>query len=190
LWLFLGILIGLIISGIFYVKNQKTRPSKPTSSSTKKIRSASDAVQSQPQTSAVSTPNTPNQNSSTQNTGNTQKLETQFDFYHALATPSKTTPPPLPSAPTPSKSTITAPAASTGSYIVQVAALSKVSDVDPLKAQLLLLGFDVHVTPLTQNNKVLQRVWIGPFSQKSKAASVQTQLKENQISSAILKSNT
>jgi len=75
IWLLMGVLIGLIIAGVFYVKNQSKHPQpmiipEPLSSQQKTIAPP-----------AQEKPKTPAKAPSTQN------LQTQFDFYNVL--PSK-----------------------------------------------------------------------------------------------------
>jgi len=149
-WLFVGILIGLIISGIFYIKGKhagSTTANTPQKQVTTKHQTpkkpAVDEILPQKQTPPAST----------------QNLQTQFDFYNELSkkTANTDTQPPqsIQSKQTASTSTSTASAKSTDSatnssanYVVQIATLSKPNDADQLKAQLLLLGFDVNVTPV------------------------------------------
>lgn len=185
-WLFVGILIGLIISGIFYLKGKHSTPVTPDKQVTeikhktvKKAAAAVDATPDQKQTPPTST----------------QNLQTQFDFYNVLPNKSdaKSTPD-KPVASTSQKVVVTpatpaTPASSTSSnYAVQIATLSKPSDADQLKAQLVLLGFDVNITPVKKNGQTLERVWLGPFTNKSDAAATQKQLTQNQITSSLLKS--
>jgi cell division protein FtsN len=188
-WLFVGILIGLIISGIFYLRGQHSTPvtiNKPaptTKHIPKKVEEDKGIQPDQKQTPT-----------------NSQNLQTQFDFYNVLPNKSQNSPAPTVSPTTTSPTTVSpGPAqtsssaatstskATTGSYAVQIATMSKSSDADQLKAQLLLLGFDVNVTPVTKNGQTLERVWIGPFTNKNDAVGTQKQLQQNQITSKLLK---
>ncbi|HEV2614504.1 MAG TPA: SPOR domain-containing protein [Gammaproteobacteria bacterium] len=178
-WLFVGILIGLIISGIFYLKGQhSTAPVKPekhvVEAKHPPVKKPVDETQTQKQAPASS-----------------QNLQTQFDFYNVLS--NKTQPKSAPAAAKPTQTTTTAPtttaAASSSNYVVQIATMSKPSDADQLKAQLLLLGFDVNVTPVQKNGQTFQRVWLGPFTNKSDAVATQKQLTQNQITSSLLKTS-
>jgi cell division protein FtsN len=69
-YLLVGVLVGLIIAGVFYVKNQ--RPSLPTS--TTQSNSLTPPATTMPQQK----PNSQN------NAASTQNLQTQFDFYNVL----------------------------------------------------------------------------------------------------------
>ena len=201
-WLFVGILIGLIISGIFYIKGKHAASTlAPQKQMTSKHQTAKkpvvDEIPPQKQTPPAST----------------QNLQTQFDFYNELSKKTATTDTqsvqstqPTQTKKTTSTSTSTAPSKSTDSatrsnssssssassnttpnYVIQIATLSKPDDADQLKAQLLLLGFDVNVTPVQKNGQTLQRVWLGPFTNKGDASATQKQLKQNQITSSLLK---
>ena len=179
-WFFTGILVGLIIAGVFYLKNQKTQAFRSHQRQERQIipkTQITQKTQIQPPAPVA----------------NHQTLQTQFDFYHDLThTKNNNTPVPIQ---TPAPITVPAPAAPpsiktpapASSYIVQAGIFSAFRDADQLRAQLLLLGFNVHVSP-TEASSHLQRVWIGPFAQKAKAISVQHQLKQNQIASSVLKS--
>lgn len=228
-WLSVGILIGLIISGVFYLRAQHKAaagtnpvPEKhviiPKHTASKKP--ATDDIQKQKQTPA-----------------STENLQTQFDFYNVLPqktqastvkpvpkaqpaviieqkeqkAPDPIQPPPatqtkaitqdiIPqkeilnikpaqaSTPTPIQKPEQKTAEKPSNYIVQIAALSKTTDADQLKAQLVLLGFDVNITAIKKNGQTLQRIWLGPFSNKNDASATQQQLQQNQITSQLLKS--
>lgn len=188
-WLFVGILIGLIISGIFYLRGQHSTPvtitkPAPTAKHTPKKVQEDKAIQ-------------PDQK---QTPTNSQNLQTQFDFYNVLPNKSQNAPAATASPTTTSSTTGASPAPaqtstpaatsttdSSGNYAVQIATMSKASDADQLKAQLLLLGFDVNVTPVKKNGQTLERVWIGPFTNKNDAVGTQKQLQQNQITSKLLK---
>jgi cell division protein FtsN len=230
-WMLMGVLIGLIIAGVFYLKNQTRSKSieLPVPQQPKAIL----PTQSKP------SPKMP---------PSTQNLQTQFDFYNVLPgqkvtgpsgdedtteinnqnqvetevqaqTAKPQLPPPAPtletpasqpdvaskptagttSAPSeakPNKSVLPPPAPQSStspkptSYIVQIATLSNSQDVDQLKAQLSLLGFEVRVSKIQKNGKTLERVWMGPYHSQSEAQAIQKQLQENTISGKVLKSNT
>lgn len=74
-------------------------------------------------------------------------------------------------------------------FVIQVGTFSQFADADKLKAQLVLLGFDVKSTNVTKSGKIFTRVWLGPFHTEDEASSVNEQLKENNISAKVLKSS-
>jgi cell division protein FtsN len=196
-WLFVGILIGLIISGIFYLKGQHhATPLTPERHA--EVKKLAPAKKPEEKTSAQKQAQTAAEESKP-NSQNTQNLQTQFDFYNVLPNKNqgKTTQPqssqpqtaqPQTAAPAQKTAVASTTSPSPVNYVVQIATLSKPSDADQLKAQLLLLGFDVNVTPAQKNGQTLQRVWLGPFTNKSDATATQKQLQQNQISSNLLKS--
>src|SRR5262245_26789311 len=70
-WLLMGVFIGLIIAGIFYLKNQnRAKPAIPASPQKTAALTAAPPSQQAPKTSAQTT--------------STQNLQTQFDFYNVL----------------------------------------------------------------------------------------------------------
>ncbi len=181
-WLFVGILIGLIISGIFYLRGQHSTPVTINKLAPVKHETKKEDVDKAVKPDQKQTPSNP------------QNLQTQFDFYNVL--PNKSQEPETTSAapaapqsqPASATTASSTPATKTANgYAVQIATMSKASDADQLKAQLLLLGFDVNVTPAQKNGQTLQRVWIGPFTNKSDALGTQKQLQQNQITSKVLK---
>lgn len=230
-WLLMGVLVGLIIAGVFYLKNQTPHPAAFAPS--EKTNTTNNKPAAQPSTAASS---------------NTQNLQTQFDFYNVLpsqkvvgpsgdedtsvidnqnatptpaaapannaATPATTTTtstpvatPPTPAATSSSTAspapvsaatpTIVKPKATNNvasdnkaaSYVVQIGTYTGFNEVDQLKAQLSLSGFEVNVTPVQKNGKTLQRVWLGPYHSQAEAQTMQKQLQDNQISSKVLKNN-
>jgi cell division protein FtsN len=184
-WLFVGILVGLIISGVFYIKGQHNAA---TAAPTEKQTTLKHKVVKTPVVDEA-LPQKQEQPASTQN------LQTQFDFYNVLpnktqATQTQTTQPQKTVEASAPASSSTPNSNSNSNYVVQIATLSKPNDADQLKAQLLLLGFDVNVTPVQKNGQTLQRVWLGPFTNKSDATATQKQLKQNQITSNLLKLTT
>lgn len=73
-------------------------------------------------------------------------------------------------------------------YVLQVGIFNQYADADKLKAQLVLLGFDVKSATYSKNGKSFTRVWLGPYHTQDEAASVNDQLRENNISAKLLKS--
>lgn len=72
-------------------------------------------------------------------------------------------------------------------YLVQVAAVSKAKEADRLKAQLLLVGFDVSVKSYTREDQSLgYRVFLGPYSSKEQALAMQQKLAQSHITSSVL----
>lgn len=109
-------------------------------------------------------------------------------------TPSRATSNP-PTIESPLPSTTTKPATTpeekatnhTGKYMLQVASVKNYSEADRLKAQLSMLGLNVSIQKSTVNGEVWNRVFAGPFSSKQQALEKQQTLRENSISSMVVK---
>ena len=64
-------------------------------------------------------------------------------------------------------------------YSLQVAAIKKSEDANKLRAQLLLLGFDVHIEKVVHGQEIWHRVSLGPFKDLVAAQKAKAQLKDN-----------
>ena len=58
-------------------------------------------------------------------------------------------------------------------YFIQIASFNKRSDADHLKAELVLKGFDVTITPILKEKMVWYRVTVGTFHSRQDAEKVQ-----------------
>jgi cell division protein FtsN len=72
-------------------------------------------------------------------------------------------------------------------YLLQVASVKDYSEADRLKAQLSMLGFNVSIQKTTVNGQAWNRVYVGPFSSKQQALEKQQNLRENNVSSMMIK---
>lgn len=75
-------------------------------------------------------------------------------------------------------------------YYLHIASFNDSEEADQLKAQLLLLGFDVSIQKNTKNFRNWYRVRLGPYKELFKAQQIQEQLKQSQIKSVLLQSAT
>lgn len=75
----------------------------------------------------------------------------------------------------------------TGRYVLQVGSFKNFGEADNLKAKLTMLGFDVKVKSGQKAGVAWHRVYIGAFANSQLANQVQQQLKEQQISSIMVK---
>lgn len=82
-----------------------------------------------------------------------------------------------------------APSQPSGQYILQVASVKNVNDADRLKAQLTLLGFDVHISEFKTKTGTFNRVSLGPYDNVGKAESARERLAKNQYQSIIRRVN-
>lgn len=72
-------------------------------------------------------------------------------------------------------------------YVLQVAATSKMSDVDALKAQLSFMGFSVSVQPFVHNGVTWYRVKVGPFPSLESAQKARQTLTNNRLSGILIR---
>ncbi len=91
-----------------------------------------------------------------------------------------------------SKSALNSPAAPADAsdpfdYVVQVGAYRTSTDADAQKAKLALLGLDAKVSERDQAGRVVYRVRLGPFSDKSAAERVRAQLESNSIDNTLVR---
>lgn len=74
----------------------------------------------------------------------------------------------------------------TSQYVLQTGAYKTFDEADQQKAELIVLGFDVFISKVMQNDTVLHRVNIGPFNSLNKAKLMQKELQQNNIESIVL----
>lgn len=65
-------------------------------------------------------------------------------------------------------------------YAIQVAAFNKREDAEALKGTLVLRGFDVMVSPITQKNTIWFRVMLGPYASLPLAQKTQVAILRNE----------
>lgn len=99
-------------------------------------------------------------------------------------------PPPLNSAAPPAQAAAPAPAATAEDkyvYYLQAGAFREVNDAEATRAKLALLGFEATVSDRTNDNVVLHRVRMGPFTQVEAMNKVRGKLSENGIDVAVVR---
>ena len=119
-----------------------------------------------------------------------KQVEPTFDFYTLLPemevvvnTPKKT-----PVVTAPAQKTPESASKEKVSYLIQVGSFRKASDADGFKAKLALLGIESKVQTVTIDNKdTWHRVQVGPIKGREKADALQTQLKQNEIKSLLMR---
>ncbi len=72
-------------------------------------------------------------------------------------------------------------------YVLQVASVQNYGDADRLKAQLTMLGFEVSIQKYQMNGQTWNRVYVGSYNSREAALKQQTALKQNNISSILIK---
>lgn len=113
----------------------------------------------------------------------------QIHANPAASTPSSQvviTPPPTTEAIKPAPSTL----ATTPQFILQLGIFKEYASADELKAQAVLQGFDVNITPFKHDSTTLYRVWVGPYKTHLDAKQQQKNLLQNQINSTLMKDPT
>ncbi len=74
----------------------------------------------------------------------------------------------------------------TGKYVLQIASLKKQHDADRLKARLTLEGYDVFISKQKVKNTVYFRVNVGPYQTAANAKSQQRRLQQSHIRSLLI----
>jgi cell division protein FtsN len=203
LWLVLGILGGLVLAGLIYLKQNHQALSSLTHHQkhhTHLAKLKHDAV-----TPAVQNDNT----------------KPQFDFYNILSgqkesvhhaeahakpaekpvsaklelpapqTTSKSKAESSSVAPSTTEATVAEkseePAKMKTGYVLQLASVKSYSEADKLKAQLTMLGYDVSVQKSNRDHQVTYRVILGPYPTVAMAQGQQSKLRKSNISSIIIK---
>lgn len=72
-------------------------------------------------------------------------------------------------------------------YALQVASVKNYTDADRLKAQLTMVGYEVSIQKFTMNGQTWNRVYVGPYSSRNMALKQQGALKEQHVSSILVK---
>ena len=102
------------------------------------------------------------------------KAENRFQFYEIL--PQYEVVVPDEKTPATGSSARPRPAATPGSYLLQVGSFSAAADADRMKANLALLGFESDVQRVTIDGNVFNRVRIGPIVDLDAVKRMQRQL--------------
>ncbi len=162
LWTTVIILIVLFAVGLFYLKQQSHYLPKTTKATTSKV--------SHKKTAAAVTDTSSQQD---------------FDFYTILRKNQMDTSQINTNNAAVANQSAASLSAKSG-YIVQIGDFKEYSAADELKAQVVLQGYEVNVTAIKKDSKVLYRVWLGPYQTREQALQQQKNLLENQIKSVII----
>lgn len=110
---------------------------------------------------------------------------------HKVSTAS-TSPKPLPSqqlkTPPPSTTTATSivNSATSARYMLQVAALQRINDIDQLKAKLSFMGFSTSIEPFQSGGTTWYRIKVGPFLSQDAVKKAQRTLTTNRLGSLLI----
>ena len=171
IWLTTGLLIGLFVAFLVYLKDnfQTTTSAAPAISSNK-----TDAREVRKQKQADELPSPP--------------TRTKFDFYTILPEMEVAVPDEDIDAQTAKPD---ATSAKPGTYILQAGAFKKSEQAERMKASLALIGIEASVQTVTVDNKqTWHRVRIGPYRDLQQLNQVRSRLRENKINAILLRIKT
>ncbi len=170
-WLAVGLLIGLFVAFLVYLREHQ--PPAPV------------AVLSPP-AKPVSQPRAPAPRKSPRE--KTPPPKPRFEFYTILPEMEV----PVPDSALPSRGA--KPAAGPeepGTYLLQVGSFRAIEEADRLKAQLALLGLEAQVQTVAVDGKdTWHRVRLGPFTNLSKVNQIRERLREHDLDAIVLKIKT
>lgn len=169
IWLSTGLLIGLFVAFLVYLKNNfQGTPATTTTSKTQDAR----AVRKFKEGEELPPPPT----------------KTRFDFYTILPEMEVAVPDEDIDAKTKSPTAITGKA---DTYILQAGAFRKSDQAERMKASLALIGIEANVQTVTVDNKLTwHRVRIGPYHDLKQLNQVRSRLRENNINAILLRIKT
>jgi len=171
-WMIAGLCIGLFISSLIYLKEHHLIESIKTN----KHSSRKTSIHSPPK---------PGQNPVINNSQQ-QPSKPRFDFYTILPkmkvwVPSSIERSSIERTNQPSKQRTTPVR-----YFLQVASVKRYQDADKLKAQLLLMGYNVNINRVKTAKITWHQLWIGPYKTKEIARQIQKKLAQEHKQSIII----
>lgn len=166
LWLLTGLLIGLFVAFLIYLKGP-SEPDRPTPNKAVTTDEDARAVRV-PEYRDIPPPPKP-----------------RFDFYQILPEMEVVVP----------EESITGKrregvrqVETPGTYLLQAGSFKSMEQADQLKAQLALLGMEAHVQTVSINDsETWHRVRVGPFDDLRSLNKVRARLQEHQIEAILLK---
>lgn len=170
-WLAAGLILGLIVAAILYVKESSQSHKKAPGHKSQEIKKTTPAHK-KPQHAAKQKPAE-------------TAPETQFDFYTVLPKMSVETPKTETTSPS-TNNKKTAPHAN-DQYLLRVGAVKSYDKADQLKAELIMRGFDVSIQKILINKETYYRINVGPFSSREEAINQQKALQKEQIPTTVFK---
>ncbi|HET7609941.1 MAG TPA: SPOR domain-containing protein [Gammaproteobacteria bacterium] len=163
-WMLFGLGLGLVVAiGVYLRAPSAARPEAPAetlaTAERPASRPASRTTSAQPERGA--------------------EAENRFEFYEILPQYEVVVGDDAPATGTASATANTRrrPAATPGSYLLQVGSYGAAADADRIQASLALLGFESHVQRATLDGNVFNRVRIGPIVDLDAAKRTQRQLR-------------
>ena len=167
-WMLFGLGLGLVVAIGVYLRTAPV--SAPVAPSAARALPATPPARVEPvQTEATQTAPT---------------AENRFDFYEILPQLEVVVPE---SAGPATPAARTRPAETPGSFLLQAGSFAAAADADRLQASLALLGFESHVQRATIDNRVFNRVRIGPIDDLDAAQRAQRRLRDAGIDPLLLR---
>jgi len=171
-WFVAGLLVGVFVSGLIWLKVTPSGPFLPQLAAPVKQKRAAEPEKKQPQ------PDTP---------------KPRFDFYTILPEMEVVVPDPVekPEVKMATTTGVTEPAAkpsdTAAGYMLQMGSFRKYSDADRLKASLALVGIQAEIQRVNiKGGDVYHRVRSGPYD-RAQLNSLRAKLKQKKISSLVIK---
>ena len=171
IWLTTGLVIGLFVAFLVYLKNNfQDTPRAVASAQTSKTDAR--AVRKQ-QPAELPPPPT----------------RTKFDFYTIL--PEMEVAVPDEDIESESRKAATSPATATGTYILQAGSFRNNEQAERMKASLALIGIEASIQTVTiDSSQTWHRVRIGPYHDLKQLNQVRNRLRENNINAILLRIKT
>lgn len=171
-WFVSGLLLGLLICGLVWLKLSPQSPDRVAPVAT--VKPQAKAVKKESKEAATAKP--------------------RFDFYTILPEMEVVVPDPEPVTVTPPVSTTgddilpaVVDATAAADYMLQMGSFRKLTDADRLKASMALVGLEAEIQKVTINGgEIFHRVRSGPYTRKQVNV-LRTRLKENRINSLVIK---
>ncbi len=176
-WFVAGLLVGVFVSGLVWLKVTPSGPALP--------RQATSAKQQQKPAVAKKKQKKPQQ----------VAPKPRFDFYTILPEMEVVVPDPVPDSEPVSRSAAAASApksaaavsSRTAGYMLQMGSFRKLADADRLKASLALVGIQAEIQRVNiKGGDVYHRVRSGPYD-RVQVNRLRNKLKQNKISSLVIK---
>jgi len=169
-WLTAGLMVGLFVAFLVYLKDNYpalSLPDSPLASSKQDTRGVA----------------------KTRNQAPTRPPKTRFDFYTIL--PEMEIAIPDDEIGDNKSQTGIATLKRPGTYVLQAGSFKKHDQADRMKANLALLGIEAKIQSVTINSKdTWHRVRIGPYKNLSEINRIRTRLQKNSINAILLKLKT
>lgn len=171
-WFLAGLLLGLLVSGIVWLKYAPTKPAWASLAATAK-KQQKETRKSNKEEASVPKP--------------------RFDFYTILPEMEVVVPDPEPEEVAPPKAApggvVKPPVVkiSAADYMLQMGSFRKLSDADRLKASMALVGLEAEIQKVIINDgDTFHRVRSGPYT-RNQVNSLRTRLAKNKINSLVIK---